>query len=655
MADEKINVTLTTGGGDKVDAASSVLDNVIVAGDIPGDVPWKTAFSMLQAAIRDGTKEITVTVNGEELSASPDTVMTQMLSLYGQAALEAGVGMYMDANHEAGGVGRYPGNLLEDKTLFPRVPSLAAKSTSVIIGGQREKSLLPQDKTILVPDKPWPVVIAELQEAIKRGDKTATVAGVTDDPMTLLLICMEQRNAQMEATTVMLRTICAELDGYRKRGIANLTPKDRLHIQGLLDRGKALQLEAAGLSDDIKEIDALGFRIDDIAAQLNGAASAKSPDMVGALKQPVFSDKLPIDENGVRQQRLKDILKPGLSPVTTIIDIAAKAFPQLVDMFYPRQYENVGGYHSPRHCCLLLANVVAECLRYGFHNSPTAYRLLMPGLKNMVDKRMPLFFISPTLLEAIKQTTFASDINWEEMRLPYESGAFILPRGGFEHPTDGEVSMIVWSRTEANSEYAPPVKSLPICKTKHAGFALVGLCPEQPIWYQLALNAKFDSTLKLGNMFHLEEGQAFPTVKKSAPALDEDVSAVDAEFLEQMAVIAFGTFLAMQARPELVDAAKMLKSVPAKGDKPRREFWAPNIIGARYKLKREVPKAVKGLPFQFQPESGAVPPQGRCIGTHASPRLHWRRGHIRQQPYGPGRKEKKTIWIEPCLIGAIEE
>lgn len=38
-------------------------------------------------------------------------------------------------------------------------------------------------------------------------------------------------------------------------------------------------------------------------------------------------------------------------------------------------------------------------------------------------------------------------------------------------------------------------------------------------------------------------------------------------------------------------------------------------------------------------------------GTHASPRLHWRRGHIRRQKYGRGRCAEKLIWVAPVLVG----
>lgn len=42
-------------------------------------------------------------------------------------------------------------------------------------------------------------------------------------------------------------------------------------------------------------------------------------------------------------------------------------------------------------------------------------------------------------------------------------------------------------------------------------------------------------------------------------------------------------------------------------------------------------------------------------GERHKVRLHLRRGHIRNQPHGPGRRFTRRIWIEPMLIGYAEE
>lgn len=160
------------------------------------------------------------------------------------------------------------------------------------------------------------------------------------------------------------------------------------------------------------------------------------------------------------------------------------------------------------------------------------------------------------------------------------------------------------------------------------------------MWYDSILTADVRPVMRLNNLFYRDPGQPVPAVKKSN-FMDADLTEEDSGFVEKMGVIVFGTILAMNARPQLVEHGKLIKRV-AKADKIR-EFWSPNIIGAKYKFKREVPQVVKGK-FVHAP--------GRETGTHASPRMHWRRGHYRNQPVGPGRKERKNIWIEPCLIGA---
>ena len=59
------------------------------------------------------------------------------------------------------------------------------------------------------------------------------------------------------------------------------------------------------------------------------------------------------------------------------------------------------------------------------------------------------------------------------------------------------------------------------------------------------------------------------------------------------------------------------------------ELWSPNLIGRCYRTLRD--------------ERGG--------GIHASPRVHWRRGHVRSQPHGQRRSLRKAIWIEPVLVG----
>ncbi len=41
---------------------------------------------------------------------------------------------------------------------------------------------------------------------------------------------------------------------------------------------------------------------------------------------------------------------------------------------------------------------------------------------------------------------------------------------------------------------------------------------------------------------------------------------------------------------------------------------------------------------------------GVASGSGRTVRPHWRRGHFRMQPYGPGLNKRKLVWIEPVLV-----
>jgi hypothetical protein len=43
---------------------------------------------------------------------------------------------------------------------------------------------------------------------------------------------------------------------------------------------------------------------------------------------------------------------------------------------------------------------------------------------------------------------------------------------------------------------------------------------------------------------------------------------------------------------------------------------------------------------------------GKSHGSHASPRLHWRRGHWKRVAVGEGRRDRRWHWIEPTLVNA---
>jgi hypothetical protein len=115
------------------------------------------------------------------------------------------------------------------------------------------------------------------------------------------------------------------------------------------------------------------------------------------------------------------------------------------------------------------------------------------------------------------------------------------------------------------------------------------------------------------------------------PHTADKLTAPESQIMGRLAAVAINAVLLMQARPTMAEAGKRVEKERAtkKGERIA-EVWAPNWLGREYH----------------------TPTRDAQGGSHASPRMHWRRGHWRMQAVGEGRAERKTIWIEPMLVGS---
>ena len=89
----------------------------------------------------------------------------------------------------------------------------------------------------------------------------------------------------------------------------------------------------------------------------------------------------------------------------------------------------------------------------------------------------------------------------------------------------------------------------------------------------------------------------------------------------------------MDSRPEILIESTLERKGKEKKGKKSDDLWTPQYIGYDYKSPSE------------------KPPSGD--GTHASPRMHWRQGHWRNQPFGgKDAPQIKRIWIDTILVCA---
>lgn len=110
---------------------------------------------------------------------------------------------------------------------------------------------------------------------------------------------------------------------------------------------------------------------------------------------------------------------------------------------------------------------------------------------------------------------------------------------------------------------------------------------------------------------------------------------IETQVANRLNSLAVKILMAMSARPELIEEGALLRPSKIKHGREREALWSPNMVGRSYRIVR--------------------PPDYRPEGSHASPRMHWRRGHMRWQKFGHGRSQSKIIWIDPMLVNSAPE
>ncbi len=288
---------------------------------------------------------------------------------------------------------------------------------------------------------------------------------------------------------------------------------------------------------------------------------------------------------------------------------------------YPRIYEHTGAFHSPRELAADLLGVFLTAARARELHSTLGYldaQALM-GASLIASLRVPTFFLARNLLEALAQTRPPEAISWTEMHLPFESAAFIFPRGALRRANSDEMSCLWYARLRKHEIYRNPF-------ARGVTYEVI----EDVLCFRGFLHNSLESLMhSYGANTHPEihaidlsgDDKAFRG-ESTAPLNREDH-----EVLESGISLVLNALLVMLERPQLVVHGAFRGKRSRKG----AEFWTPNIVGKEY-------RAASAHSASSEP------------GTH--PRLHWRRGHWRNQPFGPARHERKYLWIEPTLVGA---
>jgi hypothetical protein len=324
----------------------------------------------------------------------------------------------------------------------------------------------------------------------------------------------------------------------------------------------------------------------------------------------------------------------------SIIRAVETQWPEVWAKCYPRVYDDacIGNYHSPRSIAWTLAgNILARFTALAHPETDSmqasAYDFILAN--HFAKFGCQTFFLSRGIFEAMEHTKPPVSIEWHEMQLPYESAAFMLPKGALTHPEDGDCAYLAYARLKFGELHESPFPLLHQYGIVNGGFLIyAGTARGRQYHYHWPYtpapsdpDQRFFRTIYLGD---LEEAMSHGSDDTSRFFFPEGMTDGDNLFVRKVAHYIFSSIMLMLARPELVERGSLKKRVEKPG-KPVREYWTPNVIGGRYKVARERAAAAGG--------------------THASPRGHWRRGHWRQQAHGEKHSLRREVWIEPVFVG----
>ena len=314
-------------------------------------------------------------------------------------------------------------------------------------------------------------------------------------------------------------------------------------------------------------------------------------------------------------------------PNRSEIEELARERPELWAKCYPKIYDGIGGgeYYSAKLVAYFLLTVAIKMeqpeVELYKHFTETVEAI---WASRLATHRVPIFWLTRDLVEALKLTQLPVTLDLRSMKLPFEAAVFMLPKGSLIYQDEkNDVIFASYARIAMDEE----VVSINYAAadalygrgdfTVLAGMASGRLLNWSHPWEKPLEVARLDTTV-------LDTPDQTPQTR-----FQHHPDAYDKHFMARIAHLVFNTLQLMLSRPSLVSMGLMLKEVHDK-KKSVRVFWSPNRVGADYRLRRE-----------SQPLGG----------THSSPRGHWVRGFWRNQACGPALRERKEVWIEPFWRG----
>jgi hypothetical protein len=283
-----------------------------------------------------------------------------------------------------------------------------------------------------------------------------------------------------------------------------------------------------------------------------------------------------------------------------------------------RRYRNPKGYLSyekaiDRSCMGLLNSGKLS----DFVNVQTEYLV-----RRVANENCPAYWLASGLQTAILQSDLPEHVIGMRRAIP--CGILFLASGGLISPDNEPVHFIYFAHHFKGEVIS--YRRFGETKSETCEFDFVQWSTIMPSGLVYSSNPKVDQ----GEGLDLGTYDNKTLLRPLGIQVDE--SAED-KFIKQISNLLLQTLLLIQTRPEFVEAGQAVGYGESGSNRKQKSnlLINPNWVGKSY---------------QVQKRNFIEPTR-----THASPRMHWRRGHHKRVPIGErGKGERKWVWIEPQLI-----
>lgn len=283
---------------------------------------------------------------------------------------------------------------------------------------------------------------------------------------------------------------------------------------------------------------------------------------------------------------------------------ALDIFPEVVNHFYPRKYVNVGGWYSPKDVALDYSYLYLMCHeRAGKTDDVMLHTLALGGF--LAEYKMPTYFVGKDLLESLLQTDPPEDLIAGDLQWTIPGMTLILPRGAWQDSEGADVKWISFGKLPKNWSWDDPINAFP---SKYR----IGAVADDILLVSAANSRSATWNGHIPAKYSLKTLQDYEVAIHHPHDPSETGTSEDLKFTKRMSHLAvnFVMYLsAMKAKglASLEDGSCIRKSSTATPG-----LWNPNWLGRSYKI-----------------------PGKSLGGTHASPQMHFRRGHWRSVWRGP--------------------